>query len=91
MNLLGIEHYEVGVRAQQSPLVINIFCAEDRIVVSNTLKKKNLNVTSTHHGLANLAERYSLLSGDEIIINENKDAFSVSIKLLNNEYSDHRG
>lgn len=84
----AIKHNEL---TQQSPLVVNIFCSEGRIVVSNTLKKKNLNVTSTHHGLANLAERYSLLSGDEIIINENNEAFSVSIKLLNNEYSDHRG
>jgi two-component system LytT family sensor kinase len=84
----ALKHNEL---TQQSPLVINIFCSEDRIVVSNTLKKKNLNVTSTHHGLANLAERYSLLSGDEVIISENKDTFSVSIKLLNNEYSDHRG
>jgi sensor histidine kinase YesM len=84
----ALKHNEL---TQQSPLVVNIFCSEGRIVVSNTLKKKNLNVTSTNHGLANLAERYSLLSGDEIIINENKEAFSVSIKLLNNEYSDHRG
>ncbi|WPV00632.1 histidine kinase [Mucilaginibacter sp. cycad4] len=84
----AIKHNEL---TQQSPLIINIFCSEDRIVVSNTLKKKNLNVTSTYHGLANLAERYSLLSGDEVIINENANTFSVSIRLLNNEYSDHRG
>ncbi|MDN3584691.1 sensor histidine kinase [Mucilaginibacter flavus] len=76
---------------RESPLIIHIFCRDDRIIVSNTLKKKTLNVASAYHGLANLAERYNLLSGDEIIIKEEADTFSVSIKLLTNEYSDHRG
>ncbi|MFC0516776.1 sensor histidine kinase [Mucilaginibacter angelicae] len=84
----ALKHNEL---TQESPLVVNIFCSDGRIVVSNTLKKKNLNATSTYHGLANLAERYNLLSGDEVIINENKTEFSVSIRLLTNEYSDHRG
>jgi hypothetical protein len=42
-------------------------------------------VFSTNSGLANLAERYRLWSGDEIIIKEDEHFFSVSIKLLNNE------
>jgi len=46
---------------------------------------------STNNGLANLAERYRLLSGDEIIIKEDQHLFSVSIKLLPDEYSDRRG
>lgn len=84
----AIKHNELTL---ESPLVVNVFYAEGRVIVSNTLKKKKLNAASTYHGLANLAERYSLLSGDEVIINENENTFSVSIRLLTNEYSDHRG
>jgi len=84
----AIKHNDL---TQEAPLIVHIFCLEERIVVYNNLQKKSVNVSSTFHGLANLAERYSLLSGDEILIKEDKSTFSVSIKLLTNEYSDHRG
>lgn len=83
----AIKHNDL---TQESPLVVHIFCLEGRIVVYNNLQKKSVNVSSAYHGLANLAERYSLLSGDKIMIKEDKNTFSVSIKLLTNEYSDHR-
>jgi len=75
----------------QAPLLVHISCDNDWVTVSNNLQKKNTKLPSTNHGLANLAERYRLWSGDEIIIKEYNETFSVSIKLLTNEYSDHRG
>lgn len=83
----AIKHNDL---TQEAPLIVHIFYLEGRVVVYNNLQKKSVNVSSAYHGLANLAERYSLLSGDEIIIKEDKSTFSVSIKLLTNEYSDHR-
>ncbi|WP_255486664.1 sensor histidine kinase [Mucilaginibacter sp. SP1R1] len=73
----------------QAPLIVQIFCQGDRIVVHNNLKKKIIKPQSTRHGLANLAERYRLWSGDEVIIKEDKETFTVSIKLLSDEHSDH--
>jgi len=74
---------------QEDPLTVNISQLDDWLVISNNIQKKNVRVASAHYGLANLAERYRLWSGDEIIIKEDQNSFSVSIKLLKDEYSDH--
>lgn len=74
---------------QEEPLYVNISQEGDRLVFTNNLQKKKIKVVSAHYGLANLAERYRLWSGDEIIVNEGGKMFSVSIKLLSNEYSNH--
>jgi hypothetical protein len=84
----AIKHNDLTIR---TPLIVKIFCQEGRIIVHNNLKKKKIKPLSTNHGLANLSERYRLWSGDEVIIKEDQDTFTVSIKLLDNEYSDHRG
>ncbi|MDN5286454.1 MAG: Histidine kinase [Mucilaginibacter sp.] len=82
----AIKHNEL---TEETPLEIAIFQQDGRIVVSNNLQKKKMRESSTNNGLANLAERYRLLSEDEILINERNNLFSVSIKLLTHEYSDH--
>lgn len=74
---------------QEEPLNVNISQDEDWLVISNNLQKKKAKVASANYGLANLAERYRLWSGDEIIIKEDGDTFSVSIKLLKNEHSNY--
>lgn len=84
----AIKHNEL---TREMPLVVDIFCSDERVVVRNNLQKKTISVSSVNHGLANLAERYRLWTGDEVIIEEKENVFSVSIKLLTNEYSDHRG
>jgi sensor histidine kinase YesM len=70
---------------RKSPLKIMISQTGHWLTISNNLQKKSMPVFSTNSGLANLAERYRLWSGDEIIIKEDEHFFSVSIKLLNNE------
>ena len=82
----AIKHNEL---TEEMPLTVAIYQTGDRIVIRNNLQKKTLRESSTNNGLANLAERYRLLSEDEIIIKEDRDIFSVSIKLLTDEYSDH--
>ncbi|WP_345948933.1 histidine kinase [Mucilaginibacter sp. PAMB04274] len=61
------------------------------LLISNPIQKKRIKVASTNFGLANLAERYKLWSGDDIIIEEENNIFSVSIKLLNHEHRNYRG
>lgn len=81
----AIKHNEL---TEELPLVVTITQQDDRIMVSNNLQKKT-NELSTHNGLANLNERYRLLSGDEIIIQETINFFQVSLKLLTHEYRNH--
>ncbi|HDR51837.1 MAG TPA: histidine kinase [Mariniphaga anaerophila] len=73
----------------ESPLQIQIKYVEGRITVINNLQPKLITETTTGSGLTNLAERYKILSGDEIIIRTTANQFSVSIKVLNNENSNY--
>ncbi|EDM35945.1 putative two-component system sensor protein histidine kinase [Pedobacter sp. BAL39] len=73
----------------EDPLTVVISQNEDTLVISNNIQNKKMKVASTNYGLANLAERYRLWSGDEITIREDADLFTVSIKLLKDEHSNH--
>jgi sensor histidine kinase YesM len=78
-----IKHNELTV---ESPLNIRVKIEGDRIRVENNLKLKSISESSTGSGLANLSERYRILSGDELIIEQASGTFSVSIKILPHEY-----
>ena len=80
----AIKHNEL---TKLSPLHIIITQENDRVKVTNNLKSKITNETSTGIGLANLSERYRILSGDEIFIENDRNTFSVSIKILNKQAS----
>jgi LytS/YehU family sensor histidine kinase len=82
----AIKHNEL---TEELPLTITIYQHEDRIIIRNNLQKKTVRESSTNNGLANLAERYRLLSEDQIIIKEDTRSFSISLKLLTHEHSDH--
>lgn len=71
------------------PLLINVEYNNDRVIVTNNIKAKNMTEESTGVGLINLAERYKILSGDEVIIQEDNNLFSVSLKILSHENSNH--
>lgn len=75
----AIKHNNFTLHA---PLRVSISQDADRLVISNNVQKRNITVASTNYGLANLAERYRLCSGDEVFITETNNIFSVSIKLL---------
>lgn len=84
----AIKHNEL---TERNPLRLTIEWSGQYIIVINNLKPKKSMETSTGHGLSNLQERYRLLSGDDVIIEEGPDYFIVSLKLLENESSNHRG
>lgn len=82
----AIKHNEL---TEQAPLHVHIYHQKDRIYVDNNLRKKSVTSVSTNYGLANLAERYRLLSGDDITITQSETLFSVSIKLLSHADRNH--
>jgi ligand-binding sensor domain-containing protein len=66
----------------ESPLVINIFCDEDYLIVQNNLQKKTFVETSNHQGLSNMQSLYKYLTAKPIIIEEKDNKFIVKIPLL---------
>jgi len=62
---------------------------EGMIAVSNNLQKKATEAQGPGMGLANLRERHRLLSGVDIIIEETAHTFTVRLKALEHENSDH--
>jgi len=71
------------------PLFIDIYYSNGTITVRNNKQKKSFSEGSTGTGLMNLSERYKIISGDDIIINDSEDVFSVTIKILDYENSNH--
>jgi len=83
----AIKHNEL---TEELPLNIEIQVRSGIISVSNNLQPKTNAEQSTNSGLANLSERCKLLSDNDISISMENGKFIVGIKLLTNEYSNHR-
>lgn len=66
----------------QHPLAISLALRNETIVVKNALSSRTSAKNSPQLGLANLAERYKLVTGLSINIEQTKDCFSVSLPLL---------
>lgn len=66
----------------KNPLKINIYSNENYIIVSNNRIKKVVR-TSNKKGLANIVDRYELLTDKKVIIESTDDFFQVSIPFLN--------
>lgn len=84
----AIKHNDL---TEQSPLNIAVLHEGEYIKVINNLQVRHFKEPSTGQGLYNLAERYRLLTGDEIHIYQSKNYFAVRIKLLDDDDSNHRG
>ena len=91
LQLLAENAIKHNALTNETPLQIEIRYEAGRIIVRNNIRQKILSEPSPGMGLINLAERYNILSGDEIIIRNSEDQFSVSIKILTNENSNYRG
>lgn len=66
----------------ESPLKITVLEEGDYITVENNLKPKPNKEVSTGQGLTNLAERYKLFSGDQLLIKQDQDTFKVLLKCM---------
>jgi LytS/YehU family sensor histidine kinase len=82
LQLLSENAIKHNALTNESPLQIKIEYNAGSITVSNNLRPKLTTETITGTGLINLAERYKILSGDEIRIHTTAEQFSVSIKVL---------
>jgi two-component system LytT family sensor kinase len=67
---------------RENPLEISIFLEGKMIVVRNNLQRMATQIGSTGIGLKNLSERARLISGKEMIIEQNNDFFIVKLPLL---------
>lgn len=74
-----------------APLHISIEYASGAIAVNNNLQESFREQSDGGLGLANLRERYSILSKEDIIISKTSNSFSVSIKVLVHEGGNNRG
>lgn len=80
-----------NVLTKQNPLKITIEQSGQYIWVSNNVNSRKYSEASTKSGLANLAERYSLWTGDDIDISNDGTTFSVRFKINTHENTDNRG
>ncbi len=84
LQLLAENAIKHNAFTSESPLHIFIDYDEERqlVTVRNKIKAKRLTEVTTQTGLRNLDERYRLLSGGHIIVNNTGDEFAVSIKII---------
>lgn len=68
----------------ESPLNISVTTDGNTIEIKNNKKTKFVLEESTKTGLTNLNERYKLISGKELNINETETFYSVRIPILKN-------
>ncbi len=72
-----------NVVSKSKPLHIDVHLNGDNtIVVSNNMQPRESAEPSTKIGLANISKRYWLVSGRQVDINKDNNAFTVSIPLL---------
>ena len=75
----AIKHNEL---TEAEPLHIQVKQDGSWITVSNNVQLKSSAAYSMGNGLTNLAERYELLSGDQVMISNTGKTFSVTLKIL---------
>lgn len=75
----AIKHNVVAI---DEPLHITIFTEDNYVVVRNTLNVKENNTPGEGIGLHNIAERYRLLSGAEVVIEKTDRLFTVKLPLI---------
>lgn len=75
----AIKHNEFS---ESNPLTIKIWLNGQYLKVSNNNKPKPYAVNSTHIGLKNLSSRFRLICHRDIIVEKNRDSFTVKLPLI---------
>jgi two-component system, LytTR family, sensor kinase len=78
-----------NVLTAEDPLYLDVIQEGDYLKVVNNLQVKHLTDASTGIGLMNLSERYRMLTGEDILIEENGKTFTVKIKILQDAGGHH--
>ena len=69
------------------PLHIKIYENGNSLVVENNLQPKQIVKKSSGVGLANITQRYQLLTNKKVIINQEANSFAVAIPMLTKQIS----
>ena len=75
------KHNQINV---ECPICVQLISKADSFSISNSVVLK-LNGNSNGMGLENIIKRYDLLTDNKVIIEENKDFFSVTVPLISLE------
>ncbi len=75
----AIKHNEL---TEDNPLSIRIDVEGNELLVSNNLQLQKSKEVSTGNGHRILKERYKIISGDEVKIEETEDTFTIRLKIL---------
>lgn len=79
-----------NVLTAEDPLYLDIIQEGGYLKVVNNLQLKHLTEASTGSGLLNLTERYRMLAGEDILIEDDGNTFTVKIKILQHAGSHYR-
>jgi two-component system, LytTR family, sensor kinase len=71
-----------NIVSSEIPLCIKVFCEKEYLVVQNNLQRKVSIPPSNGYGLANIRNRYHILSANDIVVEEADKLFTVKIPLL---------
>ncbi|ACU63811.1 sensor histidine kinase [Chitinophaga pinensis] len=80
-----------NVLTVEDPLYLAVIQEGEYLKVVNNLQIKHQTEVSTGSGLMNLTERYRMLTGEDILIEDDGKTFTVKIKILQHAGSHHRG
>jgi sensor histidine kinase YesM len=75
----AVKHNEFD---SSGPLVTTIRQTDSRLIISNNKKAKKLLKPTSGIGLYNLNERYKLITGKEIIVEETEETFNVTLPII---------
>lgn len=67
---------------KENPLIIEMGVEGENLIVKNNVKARNKAAVSNGVGLQNIKDRYKLLSGEEVEIENGQDKFIVKLPLL---------
>jgi ligand-binding sensor domain-containing protein len=82
IQILGENALKHNIVSATRPLVIELYAEGDRIVMRNTLQPLAQPGKSTGIGLANVRERYHVLTGKEVEVDTREGYFSVRMPLI---------
>ena len=76
-----------NVVSEQRPLKIRIYEEDGYLVIENNFQKKEVLSKRKGVGLQNIADRYSLVTRREVIVEENSERFVVKLPVLTKQIS----
>ena len=82
MQLLAENAIKHNAVSKESPLGIDIYMHEEKLVIRNNINKKITKSEGAGMGLQNIISRYTLLDNQNVIIKNDEQYFTVSLPVL---------